>query len=175
MTGTPPVSYLSSPTVRPPYPPSQIRTNLPAQTSILAPHQTRSLTKPPMVPRPSSGRGKRAAFTTPSIRIPARSCGQTQVGPGSSLGGIEWGSATDGKRIYVAIANLFGIPYAAGSVGSWAALDPATGAIQWQKADPNGAMDRPWSDGHSQRCRLRPLHGHGSVEADHVCAGCGER
>jgi polyvinyl alcohol dehydrogenase (cytochrome) len=66
---------------------------------------------------------------------------QTQVGPGSSLGGMEWGSATDGARIYVAIANLYGIPYAAGSAGSWAALDPATGAILWQKADPNGAMD----------------------------------
>jgi polyvinyl alcohol dehydrogenase (cytochrome) len=66
---------------------------------------------------------------------------QTQVGPGSSLGGIEWGSATDGKSIYVAIANLYGIPYAAGSAGSWAALDPATGSILWQKADPNGAID----------------------------------
>jgi len=66
---------------------------------------------------------------------------QTQVGPGSSLGGIEWGSATDGTRIYVAIANLYGIPYAAGSHGSWAALDPATGQILWQKADPNGAID----------------------------------
>lgn len=65
----------------------------------------------------------------------------TQVGPGSSLGGIEWGSASDGTRIYVAIGNLYGIPYAAGSAGSWAALDPATGAILWQKADPNGAMD----------------------------------
>ncbi len=65
----------------------------------------------------------------------------TQVGPGSSLGGIEWGSASDGTRIYVAIANLYGIPYAAGNAGSWAALDPATGAILWQKADPNGAID----------------------------------
>jgi polyvinyl alcohol dehydrogenase (cytochrome) len=41
----------------------------------------------------------------------------------------------------VAIGNLYGIPYAAGSAGSWAALDPATGAILWQKADPNGAID----------------------------------
>jgi polyvinyl alcohol dehydrogenase (cytochrome) len=65
----------------------------------------------------------------------------TQVGPGSSLGGMEWGSATDGNRIYVAIANFYGIPYSAGSAGSWAALDPATGAIHWQKADPNGAVD----------------------------------
>ena len=65
---------------------------------------------------------------------------RTQVGPGSSLGGMEWGSASDGKRIYVAIANFYGIPSAAGSAGSWAALDPATGAILWQKADPNGAI-----------------------------------
>jgi len=65
---------------------------------------------------------------------------QTQVGPGSSLGGMEWGSATDGSRIYVSIANFYGIPSAAGSAGSWAALDPETGAILWQKADPNGAV-----------------------------------
>jgi polyvinyl alcohol dehydrogenase (cytochrome) len=31
---------------------------------------------------------------------------QKQVGPGSSLGGMEWGQATDGTRIYVAIANF---------------------------------------------------------------------
>src|SRR5262249_52958549 len=66
---------------------------------------------------------------------------QTQVGPGSSLGGMEWGSASDGQRIYVHITNLYGIPYAAGSAGSWSALDPATGAMLWQTADPNGAAD----------------------------------
>jgi len=64
----------------------------------------------------------------------------TQVGPGSALGGMEWGSASDGKRIYVSIANLYGIPTAVGGAGSWAALDPATGAILWQKGDPNGAI-----------------------------------
>jgi polyvinyl alcohol dehydrogenase (cytochrome) len=66
---------------------------------------------------------------------------KTQVGPGSSLGGMEWGSASDGTRIYVAIANLYAIPSAGGSAGSWAALDPATGSILWQTADPNGAID----------------------------------
>lgn len=65
----------------------------------------------------------------------------TQVGPGSSLGGMEWGSASDGVRIYVAIANFYGIPYSGGSAGSWSALDPATGTILWQVADPNGAVD----------------------------------
>lgn len=65
---------------------------------------------------------------------------RTQVGPGSSLGGMEWGSASDGKRIYVSIANFYGIPTNHGGAGSWAALDPQTGAILWQVADPNGAI-----------------------------------
>lgn len=65
---------------------------------------------------------------------------QTQVGPGSALGGMEWGSASDGERIYVSIANLYGIPTPVGGAGSWSALDPATGQILWQTADPNGAI-----------------------------------
>lgn len=65
---------------------------------------------------------------------------QTQVGPGSALGGMEWGSASDGKRIYVSIANLYGIPTNVGGAGSWSALDPATGQILWQVGDPNGAI-----------------------------------
>jgi len=65
---------------------------------------------------------------------------QTQVGPGSRGGGIMWGSATDGKRVYVAIANRDGIAYSAGSAGSWAALNPANGQILWQVPDPYGAM-----------------------------------
>ncbi|MEJ8852203.1 PQQ-binding-like beta-propeller repeat protein [Variovorax rhizosphaerae] len=64
----------------------------------------------------------------------------TQVGPGSSLGGMEWGSATDGKRIYVSNANFYGIPTSVGGGGSWSALDPETGAILWQVGDPNGAI-----------------------------------
>jgi polyvinyl alcohol dehydrogenase (cytochrome) len=65
-----------------------------------------------------------------------------QPGPGSSLGGIEWGPATDGKRIYVAEENFYGIPYSLPSgdqisTGSWAALDPATGNILWQIPDPS--------------------------------------
>ncbi len=69
----------------------------------------------------------------------------TQVGPGSALGGMEWGSATDGQRIYVAVGNFYGLPYpqsaALGTAGSWAALDPATGNIVWQVPDPNGSVD----------------------------------
>jgi polyvinyl alcohol dehydrogenase (cytochrome) len=69
----------------------------------------------------------------------------TLVGPGSSFGGIEWGSAFDGTRIYVAIANAFQIPYTfptGGGThgGSWAALDPVTGKILWQTAVPGNYM-----------------------------------
>jgi polyvinyl alcohol dehydrogenase (cytochrome) len=68
----------------------------------------------------------------------------TSVGPGSSVGGIEWGSATDGKRIYIAIANGNGLPYpnnpGLGAGGSWAALDAVTGTILWQVPTPQNAM-----------------------------------
>lgn len=66
---------------------------------------------------------------------------QTQVGPGSALGGMEWGSATDGQRIYCAVANFYAIPWGGGSAGFFAALDPATGNVLWRTADPNGAID----------------------------------
>jgi polyvinyl alcohol dehydrogenase (cytochrome) len=65
------------------------------------------------------------------------------AGPGSSLGGIEWGPATDGRRIYVAEENFYGIPYKLPSGqqitgASWAAIDPTTGKILWQTPDPSG-------------------------------------
>jgi polyvinyl alcohol dehydrogenase (cytochrome) len=63
------------------------------------------------------------------------------VAPGSDLGGMEWGSASDGKRIYVANANANGTKYRAGTAGSWSALDPLTGRILWTRPDPNGAID----------------------------------
>jgi len=72
------------------------------------------------------------------------------AGPGSTLGGMEWGSATDGHRIYYAVANfnfqqhvLVNPP--AGTplftiAGFWGALDAATGAVLWQTADPNTTL-----------------------------------
>jgi polyvinyl alcohol dehydrogenase (cytochrome) len=66
---------------------------------------------------------------------------KTQVGPGGTLGGLEWGSATDGKRIYVAISNNDGKPFLSGTSGGWSALDAATGQILWQTADPTGGID----------------------------------
>ena len=68
------------------------------------------------------------------------------VGPGSDPGGIQWGTAMDGRRIYAAIGHNTGEPYTlpSGEVitgGSWAALDPGTGEILWQTPDPQGAPD----------------------------------
>ncbi|GAC1350908.1 MAG: hypothetical protein NVSMB27_37960 [Ktedonobacteraceae bacterium] len=71
----------------------------------------------------------------------------TQVGPGGGVGGIQWGTATDGNRIYVAIGNKENHQYTlvpsgqTATAGSWSALDAATGKILWQTADPLGAID----------------------------------
>jgi polyvinyl alcohol dehydrogenase (cytochrome) len=79
----------------------------------------------------------------------------TVVGPGGLLGGLQWGSATDGKRIYVAIANLGHTSYTlvpSGKTvngGSWSALDAATGKIVWQTADPESLT--PHFDGRGGR------------------------
>jgi polyvinyl alcohol dehydrogenase (cytochrome) len=72
----------------------------------------------------------------------------TQVGPGGITGGLQWGSATDGTRIYTAVANSLHRPWtlvsngqatgATISWGLWSALDPSTGKILWQTANPTG-------------------------------------
>ncbi|MFF0575953.1 PQQ-binding-like beta-propeller repeat protein [Streptosporangium saharense] len=69
---------------------------------------------------------------------------KTQVGPGGVHGGIEWGSATDGKRFYVSNANTSHVPYTlpngqTTTNGIFAALDVKTGKILWQIADPSNA------------------------------------
>lgn len=78
---------------------------------------------------------------------------QTKVGPDGNggLGGIEYGTATDGRRIYAAEGDTASIPYTLGgsgpyagqtvASGSWAALDPAIGKILWQTPDPTGSFD----------------------------------
>ncbi len=63
----------------------------------------------------------------------------TQVGPGGDLGGIQWGSATDGKRVYSAVNNNFYTNFMLQpentqewNAASWAAMDAGTGAVLWQ-------------------------------------------
>jgi polyvinyl alcohol dehydrogenase (cytochrome) len=70
----------------------------------------------------------------------------TMVGPAGIFGGIEWGTATDGKRIYVAISNSSHIPTKlingqTVTGGIWNAVDAATGKILWQTGDPDNASD----------------------------------
>jgi polyvinyl alcohol dehydrogenase (cytochrome) len=66
----------------------------------------------------------------------------TTVGPGGTLGGIEWGTATDGQRIYASIGNNTHQSYnlvptgTAITWGSWSGLDAGTGKLLWQTADP---------------------------------------
>jgi polyvinyl alcohol dehydrogenase (cytochrome) len=72
---------------------------------------------------------------------------QTLVGPGGTEGGIQWGSAVDGKRIYVSIGNSENTTWtlhpsgATTTGGAFSALNPATGAILWQTPDPQKARD----------------------------------
>ncbi|MER7639367.1 PQQ-binding-like beta-propeller repeat protein [Streptomyces sp. NPDC126522] len=78
---------------------------------------------------------------------------QTRVGPDGNVanGGIVYGTAADGRRVYVAEGDTAKLPYTLGGSGpyagktvtggSWAALDPATGKILWQTPDPVGAVD----------------------------------
>ena len=71
---------------------------------------------------------------------------QTQAGPGGLAGGLQWGSATDGKRVYVASSNsefkewMLKNGTSGGYRGGWSALDAATGRIVWQT--PNPAFER---------------------------------
>lgn len=76
---------------------------------------------------------------------------QTRVGKGSALGGVQWGSAFDGQRVYVALSDV--IPETAGTAaappmtpgqapppnnsgGGLYALDPASGQIVWTTPHP---------------------------------------
>jgi polyvinyl alcohol dehydrogenase (cytochrome) len=60
---------------------------------------------------------------------------KTQVGAGGPLGGIEWGLATDGRRLYAGVADAF-MPSPPGRPGL-AALDPATGHELWFTPSPH--------------------------------------
>lgn len=67
----------------------------------------------------------------------------TQAGPGGTAGGLQWGSAVDGRRVYTANANNNERPWTLpnGTVinsGMWSGLDAATGAMLWQTKPPHG-------------------------------------
>jgi hypothetical protein len=72
--------------------------------------------------------------------------------PASGItGGLQWGSATDGNRIFVAVANSgtalspgTGKPWTLKNQtttvsGGWAALNRSSGAVLWTTPDPDGS------------------------------------
>lgn len=67
----------------------------------------------------------------------------TETGPGGTAGGLQWGSAVDGTRVYTANANSDSIPWtplggAETTAGGWSGLDALTGEVLWQTTPPNG-------------------------------------
>ena len=85
---------------------------------------------------------------------------QTRIGQGGGLGGIQWGMATDGVRVYAAVSDVLPVPAAdpaegqptllgvnmsldPDTGGGLFALDPATGDIVWETPHPgcNGEPD----------------------------------
>lgn len=85
---------------------------------------------------------------------------QTRVGQGGKVGGVQWGSATDGSRVYVALSDVVMGPPPAGARGAQPsmlgslmlldskaggglfALDVQTGKQLWATPHP-GCGDRP--------------------------------
>ena len=68
----------------------------------------------------------------------------TEAGPGGTAGGLQWGSAVDGTRVYTANANSNFVPwtlFGGGPTtihGVWSGIDASTGAMIWQHTPSNG-------------------------------------
>jgi polyvinyl alcohol dehydrogenase (cytochrome) len=76
-----------------------------------------------------------------------------QVASGGVTGGLQWGSATVGKRLFVAAANsgpstngggVGALPWtlkdgSTTTAGGWAAMDGRTGALLWTTKDPQNS------------------------------------
>jgi len=75
---------------------------------------------------------------------------QTRVGLGGSMGGVQWGSAADSERVYVAISDIRRIPVQHAWAteadpeigGGLIALDLDDGSVQWY-TPPKACGDRP--------------------------------
>ena len=67
----------------------------------------------------------------------------TEAGPGGTAGGLQWGSAVDGKRVYTANANSNAVPWTlpngtTTTNGMWSGIDAVTGQLLWQTTPPHG-------------------------------------
>ena len=98
------------------------------------------------VPRWLVGVGSRSGIYWAADAVSGRLLWRTAVGSGAPNGGIDFGTASDSERIYIANANGAHKPWTLPSgqvstAGGWTALDAATGRIAWQVADPQSATD----------------------------------
>ena len=80
---------------------------------------------------------------------------QTRVGKGGVLGGVQWGSATDGKKVYVPVSDVQ-VEEHNGKItadpkvgGGLFALDPTTGKKIWHTPAPPCPTDRACSPAQS--------------------------
>jgi polyvinyl alcohol dehydrogenase (cytochrome) len=67
----------------------------------------------------------------------------TQAGPGGTAGGLQWGSAVDGTRVYTANANSNNVSWtlpggATTTNGVWSGINASTGALVWQHTPSHG-------------------------------------
>ncbi len=67
----------------------------------------------------------------------------TQAGPGGVAGGLQWGSAVDGQRVYTANANSDAVSWLlpdgeTTTQGVWSGLDARTGQVLWQATPSHG-------------------------------------
>jgi polyvinyl alcohol dehydrogenase (cytochrome) len=67
----------------------------------------------------------------------------TQAGPGGTAGGLQWGSAVDGTRVYTANANSNFVPWTVSNGttttnGVWTGINAATGQLLWQVTPSSG-------------------------------------
>jgi polyvinyl alcohol dehydrogenase (cytochrome) len=101
------------------------------------------------VPTPLVGAGQKSGAYWAISPTSGATQWATSVGPAGKLGGMEWGTASDNQRIYVAMSNSSQQSYrlqpsgVSWNGGSWAALNPATGAILWQVPDPGWSTVHP--------------------------------
>jgi len=77
---------------------------------------------------------------------------KNQVGPGGTVGGLQWGSAVDGFRVYTAVSNSGFLPHTMTkgpnrgrtvNGGFWASMDAYSGELLWEVAGENPPAIRP--------------------------------
>ncbi len=98
----------------------------------------------------------------------------TQVAPPGLTGGLQWGSATDGQSIFVAVSNSGPTGAAQNPLpwllkdgttttsGGWAAVDAKTGQVVWTTKDPAGSRAEAAvsvANGVVFGCNLDPANG----------------